>query len=54
MYVDYRAINQQTKLNKYPLARIADLLDQLINANCFSSIDLYTGYNNIAICPRYE
>ena len=40
---DYRALNQQTRPDKYPLPRIGNLPDQLVNVHCLSSIDLYTG-----------
>ena len=42
--IDYRALNQQIRPNKYPLARIYNLLDQLVNAHYLSRIDLHTGY----------
>jgi hypothetical protein len=38
--VDYRALNEVTINNKYPLPRIADLFDQLRGACVFSKIDL--------------
>ena len=40
MCVDYRALNKQTRLDKYPLPRIDDLLDRLSSARVISSIDL--------------
>ena len=54
MSIDYRALMQQTRPNKYQLPRIDDLLDWLVNANYPSSIDLYTGYFQVAICPGDE
>ena len=42
--LDYRALNQYTKPDKYLLPRIDDLLDRLANVHCLSSNDLYTGY----------
>ena len=51
MCIDCRALNQQKRPDKYPLPRINNLLDQLVNANSLSSIDLHTGYNQVAICP---
>ena len=47
--IDYRAVNKLTVRNRYPLPRIDDLLDQLKGANCFSSLDLKAGYNQIRI-----
>ena len=41
MCIDYRPLNQQIRLDKYPLPRIDDLLDQLVNAHCLISIDLH-------------
>ena len=52
--IDYRDLSQQTRLDKYPLPRIDGLLAQLVNANCLSSIDLYTGNYKVAICPGDE
>ena len=51
MCIDYRALNHQTRLDKQPLPRIYDLLDWLANANCLSSVDLHTGYHQVAIRP---
>ena len=49
--IDYRALNQQARLAKYPLPRIGDLLDQLVNTNYLSSIYLHTGYHQVEIRP---
>jgi hypothetical protein len=38
--MDYRALNEVTVKNKYPLSRIDDLFDQLRGACVFSKIDL--------------
>jgi hypothetical protein len=47
--VDYRAPNEVTVKNKYPLPRIDDMFDQLHGACVFSKIDLRSGYHQLKI-----
>jgi hypothetical protein len=47
--VDYRALNEVTIKNKYPLLRIDDLFDQLCGSCVFSKIDLRSGYHQLKI-----
>ncbi|KAK8954132.1 hypothetical protein KSP39_PZI001653 [Platanthera zijinensis] len=47
--VDYRELNKLTVKNKYPLPRIEDLFDQLVNAKMFSKLDLRSGYHQLRI-----
>jgi hypothetical protein len=61
--VDYRALNQVTIKNKYPLPRIEVLFEQLRGAQVFSKIDLNSDYHQLRIheediekttfCTRY-
>ncbi|WVZ89047.1 hypothetical protein U9M48_035506 [Paspalum notatum var. saurae] len=53
MCVDYRALNDVTIKNKYPLPRIDDLFDQLQGACVFSKIDPRSGYHQMKIRPSY-
>jgi hypothetical protein len=39
----YRALDEVTAMNKYPLPRIDDLLDQLCGVCVFSKINLQLG-----------
>jgi hypothetical protein len=47
--MDYRALNEITIKNKYPLPRIDDLFDQLLCACVLSKIDLRSGYHQLKI-----
>ena len=54
MCINYQALNRQTKLDIFPLPRIANLLDHLGRAHFFSSVDLATAYHQIRIKQGHE
>ena len=53
MVVDYRALNQQTVKNKYPLPRVDDLFDELQGAQLFSCLDLQQAYHQGCMNQTY-
>ena len=47
--VDYRKVNSVTVKDSYPLPRIDDTLDSLAGAQCFSTLDLASGYWQVGL-----
>ena len=50
--VDYRALNNVTAKDVYPLPRIDETLEQLGGACRFSTLDLKAGYWQIGVAPK--
>ncbi|GJR33646.1 putative reverse transcriptase domain-containing protein [Tanacetum coccineum] len=49
MRIDYRELNKLTIKNRYPLARIDDLFNQLQGSQYFSKIDLRSRYHQLRV-----
>ncbi|GJV00323.1 retrotransposon protein, putative, ty3-gypsy subclass [Tanacetum coccineum] len=49
MCIDYRELNKLTIKNRYPLARIDDLFDQLQGSWYFLKIDLRSSYHQLRV-----
>jgi len=52
--MDYKALNAITIKNRYPIPRIANLIESLSKASIFTKIDLRWGYNNVHIREEDE
>lgn len=51
MVIDYRALNEKTIGDAYPLPNINEILDQLGSAKYFSVFDLASGFHQIPMNP---
>jgi len=51
MVVSYKKPNSITKIDRYPMPSIDDILHGLNGAKYFSKIDLFSGYFQIKMCP---
>ena len=49
--IDYRKLNAVTRKDSYPLPRIDDALDSLSGSKYFTTLDLQSGYHQVAMHP---
>ena len=49
MCVDYRQLNAVTKRDRFPLPRIDEILDLMQGSNIFATLDLKSGYHQLAV-----
>ncbi|XP_038906147.1 DNA-binding protein SMUBP-2 isoform X1 [Benincasa hispida] len=49
--VDYKALNQVTVPENFPIPMVEELLDELAGARVFLNIDLKSGYHQIRVAP---
>lgn len=52
LVIDYRAVNEKTIDDRYPIPNIEDILDKLGRCQYFTTLDLASGYHQIQMHPE--
>lgn len=47
--IDYRKLNDKTIDDKYPIPLISEILDRLGKAQYFTTLDLFSGFNQVSV-----